>query len=1076
MDLSKEDFERLFEVFKIECDEHIQNLNSALISLEENPNQFELIEEIFREAHSLKGAARMIKFTSIEKISHHLETVLGKIKNNELSFSSEINGLILKSLDTVEEIVQTISDGGAEDGVDISNLLNALQVSAKEDGPVDIEILEQDKRQTPKSRKQRKSALTSKDFESLFEVFKVECDEHIQNLNAALISLEEDSNQSHHFEEIFREAHSLKGAARMMNFKSIEDISHHIETILGKIKNKKLTFSTEIGDLILKGLDTVETIVKTIPKGEAEGDVDSIALINELEKVSSDNAPVKEGPIANTDRDIVVTEIEETEIKGDLDLFTQETRDSHKKLVDNLLKIEKQPENIKAIKNAHEQAYALKGSARIVKHGEMGDISLSMEKLLQEILNKTIPISSAIVSILLDGSDFIKSFIHQVEANEQSKTHPDFYKTKAAIDSLIKTPTIPQKEKDILSTDQAACSNVNPKKTERSVAPPPYEKSGFKTQTKGNSTNKQKSTVRVSSGKLDRLMDQAGELLIMKLKARQRLEDVQAIINDYNAFHRDIKNKPNWIRNEKDDNNTFNNDNNTFSKKPLLSEMGGRLSSIFDQLELLHKSLYDDFRQFSIIIEKLQDDVKKTRLFPFQTVLDVFPRMVRDLSVSVKKKVKLEVSGGDIELDKYILEEIKDPLMHIIRNCIDHGIESPEERVKLGKPETGLIKVGISHKGNNGVIKVRDDGKGINIERIKYLAIQKSIYSEKEINQMKEKQILTLIFHPGFSTSEIITDISGRGVGMDVVKANIEKINGTIEIETEASKGSTFTMTIPLTLSTTQSLKISVCGETYFLPVNMVEKIIKVVEKDLPVLEGYPAVYYADSYIPYVRLGSILEIPDAESVNDAELEKPVAVLKSGNTLTAFSMDRFVGEEEILMKGLGQHMKRVRNISGVTIMRDGNIAPVLNVTDLISTVQLSGFARSRRKIEKTVAKNELSVLVVDDSMMTRTLEKNILESHGYRVSTAVDGQDALSKLQEQNFDIIVSDVQMPNLNGLDFTGQVKQDKRFKHIPVILVTALESAEDKKRGIEVGADAYILKSSFDQSNLISTIIRLV
>jgi two-component system chemotaxis sensor kinase CheA len=278
-----------------------------------------------------------------------------------------------------------------------------------------------------------------------------------------------------------------------------------------------------------------------------------------------------------------------------------------------------------------------------------------------------------------------------------------------------------------------------------------------------------------------------------------------------------------------------------------------------------------------------------------------------------------------------------------------------------------------------------------------------------------------------------------------------------------------------MALSVTQALKISVCDKIFFLPVNMVEKIIKVSENNLPVVEGFPAIRYLDSHIPYVRLSSLLKIPEPESSEgDENFKRPVVIVGTEKNRAALGIDLFIGEEEILIKGLGNLMKKVRNISGVTVMRDGNISPILNVVDMVKTVQHRGIAAPKKFSTKT---NETSsILVVDDSIMTRTLQMNIIESYGYNVVTAVDGKDALSKVQENNFDLIVSDIQMPNMNGLEFTEKIKSDDRYKKIPVILVTALESDEDKKRGIEVGADAYIIKSSFDQSNLLNTIKRLL
>ncbi len=842
----------------------------------------------------------------------------------------------------------------------------------------------------------------------------------------------------------------------MIGFTEIEAIAHKMETILGKINNGDLPFSPAINSLILKGLDTIDLMVRNISE-EGCANVDANALLAQMERgIQGDfSQTLDDEPEAEVTQEFQKKNGEEhDEACSDtrnLDLFSQETYEAHSRLVSNLLEIEKNPKSSTTIEEAYEQAHALKGSARIVGHDGMADLAFSVEKLLKAALEGVLPIKNATVNKLLEASDLIKQFIEEVEKKDHFTKADHLDEMIRSIDTLAQNTTEKQE-----------------KKTVSAQGP-----------TKNKVRKKQQSTVRVSAEKLDQLMEQTGELLSMKLKSRQRLLDIQAIINDYQPLSKAIKTNVLQVKKSETHHQQHHLSKGTDTRQSDPGKWLGKLSEISDRLSLLHKSLYDDSRNFSFIIERLQHDVQKTRLFPFSSVLDIFPRMVRVIAVSVNKKIALQSTGGNIELDKFILEEIKDPLMHIIRNCIDHGIESAKDRLQAGKKPVGQIKIEVTQMGNNAVVKVSDDGKGIDLERIRATAIAKKLYDEKEIQQMKDKQVVNLIFHPGFSTSAIITDLSGRGVGMDVVKANIENLNGSIEIETAVGFGSTFTMVIPLTLSTTQSLKIAVGSGIYFLPVTMVEKIIKVVEGALSLVEGKPAIFYNGVYIPYVKLSEVLELPET-SVDNSQFtsssETVVAILRTGKTLVAFSMDGLMGEEEILMKGLGPFMKRVRNISGATIMRDGRIAPVLNVSDLINTVGLRGISHSKRVAAPSDTPPEHVVLIVDDSAMTRTLEKNILESYGYRVITAIDGQDALSKLQTTQVDLIVSDIQMPNMDGLELTEKIKQDEGLQQIPVILVTALKSVADKKRGIEVGADAYIVKSSFDQSNLLSTIQRLI
>jgi two-component system chemotaxis sensor kinase CheA len=900
---------------------------------------------------------------------------------------------------------------------------------------------------------------SKEEFEKLFEIFKLECDEHIQKLNSGILTLEENPDNPGLLGEILRDAHSLKGAARMIDFKSIEDISHNLETILGKIKKGEIKLSTEITNLIFESLENISKIVKTISDGGREDEVDASSLIEQL-KQASKGEPIPDrttrGQVSKPASKKHEPSEENADAAVDMNLFMEETTDSYQNLVNSLIKIEKSPQNKKEIESAYNQIHALKGSARMIKHDAMDSLSLAMEQILAGVIDNSIDLTSPLINTILSGADFIKIFIQQIGG----KMSPP-YNWQNSDEELPKD--IDQKAfKKLLSE----INSFNPSLSDAQAKTPEFKK-GDKPNERAPAAQP-KSTVRVASEKLDRLMEEAGELLIMKLKAQQRVAHVQSIINDFNSARQLLK------KNKRLKHLTASQVSSKLSVvSSKLSVVSNQLSVFSDRLDSLHRTLSDDNHHLSLIIENLQGEIKNTRLLPFHTIMGAFPKMVRDIAASENKKVRFEFSGGDIELDKYILEEIKSPLMHMLRNSIDHGIEPPDERIKANKTEEGNIKIALSQKGNNAVIEIADDGRGMDIENLKNSAVKKGLYTEKEVQQMKERQILNIIFQPGFSTSKIITDISGRGIGMDVVKATIERLNGIIDIETSKNAGTRFILTIPLTLSVTHAIKFLVSNEICYVPINMVERIIKFEEKNLPAIEGKLAVHYNGSTIPYVHMQQILEMPEPDKTDNSE--RLAVILKTGNTTAAFSIDKFIGEEDITIKGLGSYMKRVRNVSGVTIMSDGNVAPILNATDMINTVQLRGITSGRRKIESPDAKKSLSILVVDDSIMTRTLEKNILESYGYDVITAIDGQDAILKMQEKNFDVIVSDVQMPNMGGLELTEKIKKDDRYSKIPVVLVTAMESDDDKKKGIQVGADAYIVKSSFDQSNLLTTIKRL-
>ncbi|MFQ5559825.1 MAG: response regulator [Nitrospinota bacterium] len=900
--------------------------------------------------------------------------------------------------------------------------------------------------------------LSKENFDKLFEIFKVECDEHIQKLNQGLLALENETNQPLLIEEIFREAHSLKGAARMINLSVSEKIAHHIENILVQIKKRALRLSPEITDSVLRGLDTIAVLVKKVSAGGKESDVDytlPITLLKQVEQgfctldppPDTSLPPAPAPPFAENSPPLTEDEKPLSEI--DLNLFIEETNDSHDQLVKNLLKVERRPKDLNTLKTAYNNIHALKGSARLVHHTEMGDLAFSIERVLSGVIEKKITISPAVINTVLEATDIIKHFLNLIESGRKEKLPKSYYSVSAAMDALF----------------TASFQNINTPGSQKSIASGDY----FHSET----FSQHKSTVRISSEKLDRIMDQTNELVIMKLKGQENLQTIQTVLDEWGNVLTTMKREKKKKRTLSQ--NPSQKPNPVVREKVVADKYIERVSKTVENLEDLYKTWFNDSRYLSNLIENLQYEVRKTRLLPINTITDVFPRMVRDIAASVDKKIRFEMTGTELELDKHILEEIKAPLMHLLRNSIDHGIETADERRTVGKPVEGLIKIEVLTKGKNAVIKIFDDGRGIDMNQIKEASVKAGFYTEKEISKVSEKQILNQIFHPGFSTRDTITDISGRGVGLNVVKAQIEKLNGTIDIETTPLKGTKMSLSLPTMLQTTQALKVSINENIFFLPMSNVETIINVSEKDLLNFDGYNTITFRNTNIPYNKLSTILNMEEKETA--FELRKPAAILYFGNTQIAVGVDRFLGEEEILVKELGHFFKRVKNVFGITIMSNGHIAPILNIQDLMHVVKAGGHTKPQ-KPAKTPEKDsrKLPILVVDDSMMTRTMEKNIIESYGFDVITAVDGQDALLKLREQAFSVVVTDIQMPNMDGLELTSRIKEDERHKNMPVVLLTALESVADKKKGLMAGADAYIIKSSFDHSNLMKTIKRLI
>jgi two-component system chemotaxis sensor kinase CheA len=436
------------------------------------------------------------------------------------------------------------------------------------------------------------------------------------------------------------------------------------------------------------------------------------------------------------------------------------------------------------------------------------------------------------------------------------------------------------------------------------------------------------------------------------------------------------------------------------------------------------------------------------------------------------------IHEGDIEIDRRILEEMKDPLIHLTRNCIDHGIEKPEERSHRQKTLSGTIKIAVSHTDSKKVeIIISDDGAGIDFAKIKSSAVRLGIISQEDADKLDEQKALSLIFQSGVTASLIITDISGRGLGLAIVREKVEKLGGSISCETKTGAGTTFRIVLPLTLATYRGILVRLNEHLFVLPTVNMDSVKRIKRDEIKTIENRETISLDGSAVSLVPLSAVLELPQKEKKDESREFIQAVVLSAADKCIAFSVDEVLNEQEVLVKSLGKQLSRVRNIAGATILGTGKVVPILNIPDLMkSAVKVSAAPAVATVAAPEEIRERKSVLVVEDSITARTLLKNILETSGFDVKTAVDGIDAFTVLKTGDFDLVVSDVDMPRMNGFDLTAKIRSDKKLADMPVMLVTALESREDRERGIDVGANAYIVKSSFVQSNLLETIRRLI
>ncbi|MGA7218150.1 MAG: response regulator [Candidatus Sulfotelmatobacter sp.] len=594
-------------------------------------------------------------------------------------------------------------------------------------------------------------------------------------------------------------------------------------------------------------------------------------------------------------------------------------------------------------------------------------------------------------------------------------------------------------------------------------------------------------TVRVPAFKLDSLLRQAEELIPVKATGARRgaeLREAGQTMAAWEAEWRKVRPQAHALRALAAEGPRSNCEIQATNREAPARAQIAKISAFLDRNETILRSIQNklailagdfesDRRTLDRRIDDLVEDAKRVSTVPFSVLLESFPKLVRDLCRDCGKEADLLITGGEIETDRRILEEMKDPLIHLLRNCVDHGIERPKQRAEAEKPARATINLAIFPKNADKVeICISDDGAGIDLLKVRAAALRLGLASPEDTAKMDERQAASLIFKSGVSTSPMITEVSGRGLGLAIVREKVEKVGGWVSIESAPGRGTTFLLSLPLTLARFRGVLVRVGESLFVLPTRHVQRVLRVSLDEIKSAENRETIEIDGRAVSAVRLADVLEIGHRNPDPDPKRKIPVLVLAWAGERIGFIVDEILDEQEVLVKGLGRQLRRVRNISGSTVVGNGKVLAVLDVGDLMQSAVNMAPGAARHEAHESPK----SILVAEDSITARTLLKNVLEFAGYKVKTAVDGVEALSALANGGFDLVVSDVEMPRMSGFDLTSKIRADKRLSELPVVLVTALESREHRERGVDVGANAYIVKSSFDQGNLLEIVRRLI
>ncbi|MBC8162628.1 MAG: hybrid sensor histidine kinase/response regulator [Roseiflexaceae bacterium] len=691
--------------------------------------------------------------------------------------------------------------------------------------------------------------------------------------------------------------------------------------------------------------------------------------------------------------------------------------------------------------------HTIKGSARLLGFEAAGQVAHACEHLLDGVRAGQRELTRALADELLRAGDAILELVHAQLDNRLA--HVEVSSVLLALERVTGPGDEPVAELP-----------AAPAPPVLTAAPPLDEGMARRPRTAS------RQTVRVRVDRLDKLLNLAGELAVgqqVQSTHLLALEDLRATAVQQQRALVGLERALGRLR---------------FSAQ----EQGiieGHLNGALNRGEQALRQFKGQAEHFArhvnetkLLVEDLEQEVMAVRLVPFSILTANLPRAVRDLARETGKEIALVLEGETTELDRKVIEVLGDPIVHMLRNAADHGIEPPNERERAGKPAQGTITVHARAVGSHAHLSISDDGRGMDAQALRESAIRKGLLSVELAERLSEHESLELIFLPGFSTALMITDISGRGVGMDVVRTNVLELDGQVQIESQLGQGTTITLVLPLTLVTTRVLLVDVGAHTFALPATACQGTVWVYPDNVRMVEGRAVIHHEGRYTPVLRLADLLDVAGARAFPAAQ-RTPSVLIGSSRPL-ALLVDRLVDEREVVVKPIGVLMEQQRRYSGAIQFGDGRLILMLNPTTLAQVAR--GMALVTRVAARDAAVRRSRLLVADDSFTTRELISSILESAGYEVATAVDGLDALDKLRGASYDLVVSDVEMPRVDGFQLTARLRQELGLRELPVVIVTSLASEAHRRQGLEAGAQAYIVKSQFDQSNLLETIRQLL
>jgi chemosensory pili system protein ChpA (sensor histidine kinase/response regulator) len=1075
----------LIHVFVSEASDGIRALVEALHSDGDPPPTPEAVHAQYIIAHRIRGAAALYGYSGISRLSERLEALLEQAGDIPPSDWPQVVSVMREVLRSLETLVQSISIGHSEDENVVARglaSLEGLERTSNHSLSIGTEYV--------------RPALDAE----ILSYFIPEAEEYLGTIDELLRVLRDRRDDEHSLYRLFRAAHTLKGSAYTVGFQVIGDLARPMEDCLIAVREKRLQLDDDLLAMLAKAADMVRLILGNNPASIRQLQQDIPYLVKQL-ALTSEGAIAGALPVAMSDNaalahtssvphePVVTVEVPAADLSDrylipDLDAdvlsyFVPEAQEHLELLEANLLRLDKNPQNKELINQLFRVAHTLKGSAYTIGFQSIGDLVHHVEDFMGAVRDGRLSVLRGHTDLLLRSIDVVRVLMRR-DLTQVGNTRQRFEAARSELRRLEAVEAVPTHH----ANDASGIGDMQQASKDELRA------QGRSTEGKAS---EDREVIRVSYARLERLMNLVGELVIGRGRLEERLRVLEQLSQQVLGFKTRLMDSVQSFA----DKHAFTYQETPSSESasstqllPAFSDFGSLELDKYDDFNILARRIgevtadisesmsqldgsvrraHDDMSQLQQLTRLMRDEIAHARMVPIGTPFTRFRRAIREIARASNKEVSLVTSGEQTEVDTGVVERLVDPLVHLVRNAVYHGIEPAADRITKGKPAVGTVYLHAAHRGNSVIIEVEDDGDGLDLAKIRAKAVKIGLVAADQIQTMSDADVLQLIFLPGFSTADKVGDQAGRGVGLDVVKRVIEGMNGHIDVESESGVGTKFTLNLPLTLLIATALLVRSGTERYAIPLQNIQEVTIPTPSSLQTEEHRMVLHVGEQTIDVQSLHHVLRREPTSIV----CTMPVVIVRTAGGPLGLAVDELLGRQEIVMKPLGPLKPLERSyFGGATIDPEGRVVLVVDPARLVSRETKQAAARAglskttlltEEPVPPGIGSNEqqgVRLLLVDDSLSIRKFVGRMLEAAGYQLDTAVDGEDGLRKASAMTYRMIITDLEMPKLNGFEVIQALRSRPDTQQTPIVVMTTRAGDKHRQMALNIGANAYIAK----------------